>query len=442
MKKLVCIFVFIIFINSLTFANDSENIFELIDNSYENIYKGALKLQTRYPEIIKVETIGYSTDGRVIFVVKMSNDVVKTFESANVYVNKMHFLVESGIHSRENPGPNIVMKTIENYAELYYKNDNSNMELFGGYDIKQILNISVIHFIPLSNPDGYELSRVGITSVSKKYSDYIETFENQNFKEYKSNIRGVDLNRNFPGIYYNIYSRDWTDIWNVIKNINISDEPSDAFYPGSESNSENETKILSNYLLKYDFRNYLSYHSKGNIIFWDMWMLSNSYNYQVKKFAVLANIITGYEILFSTKSSSSSGYMSDFISMNTLKPAITIELGEEDKELPFDSFEFLTLYEDVWKLPLEFASLSIKEGYYPYRWYNNSFYIRDFYDKIYAESFALKYGGFIIEDIGKPDLYINKENFYITKLDTIGLMINIVSLDIDKILYEWLWCQK
>lgn len=394
-KGLVIILLMSLIATTLGFG--LENQINLRDvNSSNDIYKHALSLVDRFPGLLSIENLGRSIDGRPIYVVKMSMDIDNV---ENEYVTKMHHFIESGIHSRENIGPNLLIAMIEDYCIDVFDKDH-----LPGVDSKEMLSSHVFHFIPLSNPDGYDLALFGVGKMFNFYTvDYLLALDDQDFSNYKANVHGVDLNRNFPGEFYHLKDDHWYDIWNIQHNSNRSFQPSGAYYFGSESGSEPETKILMDYALRYDFREYLSFHSKGQVVYWDQWMLPEDYREIASNYGRLASNTTGYDKmpednLYST----SSGYLTDYTSMNTLKPSLTIELLPYSTNLPTTTDHFEAEYELVKTLPLVIASYSEQVGYYPYRLYVNGKYIRDFVNEEYAFAVAARENGYIIEASGEP----------------------------------------
>lgn len=437
MKKYLIMLVIIILFTNISFAADdiglSGDLIDLnADYSADDIYHNAMLLQKKYPEIIKVVDLGNSLDNRKIFSIIMSEKIKPTMYSKFSYVDKMHFLVESGTHGRENVGPNVIMKSIETYAKDYY--DDS---VIAEYNLSEILKNNVIHFVPLVNPDGYDLTTKGISSISPGFRDELRSFGDWNFSNYKSNLNGVDINRNYPGYYFDVKLGKWRDIWNMIHNEYRSFIPGEAFYFGPYAGSEIETQIMMDYLLKYDFRNYLSYHNRGEVIYWNGWMLSDQFNLRAKELSKKAEELTGYHIEDTTVTSSSSGYMSDYVPMNTLKPAITIELNDSKIKLPASPEYFLEPYNKTVLLPLSFVEIGRLTGYFKYKWYKDGIYIRDFEEKIYSDAFTKEYGGTIIESEGKPKLYSNENLNKISRLEFTKLVMSKLEYNIDDVFYEF-----
>ena len=89
------------------------------------------------------------------------------------------------------------MKFIEDYANAYV----SNGRLYG-YSVRNLFNTVSIFIMPMVNPDGVNLvtNSFPINSVNYNYAKQIaDAFPDIPFTSgWKANIRGVDLNLQFP----------------------------------------------------------------------------------------------------------------------------------------------------------------------------------------------------------------------------------------------------
>ena len=155
--------------------------------------------------------LGQSYDGKPIYVVIMTENTKETLKRDDLNVYRMHYLIEAGTHARETVNPAIVLKIIEDYAIDYY-NDGHIKE----FNVKDELSIAVIHFIPLLNPDGHDLAKIGLASVETEVGkQIINSIKDKNYSEWKANLRGVDINRNFPDRYLDKTTKQWIEKWQV-----------------------------------------------------------------------------------------------------------------------------------------------------------------------------------------------------------------------------------
>ncbi|WP_422486046.1 M14 family zinc carboxypeptidase [Gudongella sp. DL1XJH-153] len=360
----------------------------------------AKELSNRYPDIISYKTIGYSHDKKEIFSLVMTKNAPEMINRADFNVSRMHYYIEAGVHGRETVNPAILMKQIEDYATDYYKDSH-----IPGFNLEEILSKSVFHFVPLVNPDGHDLSKFGPDSViTPSAREMLFSINDKDYSQWKANIAGVDLNKNFPDFHLNRQAGLLEDKWQNYPGSFFSSVPSGEFYPGSYAGSEPETKAIMDYMASYDFRSYVSYHSRGNLLYYEYIWFPDEYRKNALEMAKKTNEITGYKLIPDT--GEGSGYSTSYYVSISLKPSLTIETLPYNTALPSGNKTYMEAYEKTWLLPLYYEALGRKTGYFPYRLYTDGQYVRDFPDKEYAEAIAESVGGEIIEGSGVPEFII------------------------------------
>ncbi len=113
-------------------------------------------LALKYPNILKLYSIGKSVKSRPLYVVKLSKNVM-------IDDNRPEFKYIANMHGDEITGRELMMKLIAHLAINYGRDDR----------ITRLLDRFQIHIMPSMNPDGAELRR-------------------------RANANGSDLNRDFP----------------------------------------------------------------------------------------------------------------------------------------------------------------------------------------------------------------------------------------------------
>ena len=227
-----------------------------------------------YSNNIELNIIGTSHDDRDIYEVILGKSN-----------NKKNVLIHAGIHGREYLTSLLIMKQIEYYLKNYEN------EEYCGIKYRDLFNSVTFHLIPMVNPDGITISLIGIKGIrSEKLKDFIyecyyndlnarytcDRFKNY-LKKWKANAIGVDLNRNFDA--------GWNEL-------NQSKKCSFANYKGKCCNSEPESKALVNLVNKYNFISTVSYHSSGNLIYWDY--RDSLVKNECSELADLISSVTGY----------------------------------------------------------------------------------------------------------------------------------------------------
>jgi g-D-glutamyl-meso-diaminopimelate peptidase len=150
----------------------------------------------------------------------------------------------ASVHARENITTDLLCKFLDE-------------EVFE--DIKNF-NISLVL---MANPDGVELSKHGIISVPDEYQKEILKMNNNSFdfSLWKANGQGVDINNNFDANF-------GTNVKSFV--------PCSAGFIGEFAESEIETKLLTNYTRSKHAFFTVSYHSKGEEIYYNFFQDKNS----------------------------------------------------------------------------------------------------------------------------------------------------------------------
>ena len=173
-----------------------------------------------------------------------------------------------------------------------------------------------------------------------KYNDYTIEKYIKEIECWKSNIRGVDLNLNYPAGWQNAVKNK------AKKGITM---PGPRDYPGPNPLSEIETKNMVNFTKLFNFDMTISLHSQGKEIYWNYlnYKIDNAYEIG-KKFEK----VSGYLLTKPDYYSSFAGYKDWFIE-NFRKPGYTIEIGkgEEGRPLPLENAD--KIYEEVEEILLK-----------------------------------------------------------------------------------------
>ncbi len=176
-----------------------------------------------YPALARLDTIGYSYEGRPILSLKVSDNVEIDEDEPEAMINGM-------IHAREPIGMEINLYVI-NYLLTRY----------GIYpNITGLVDSTEMWFVPIINPDGYvynEMTNPGGGGMWRK-----------NMTPNGDGTYGTDLNRN------------WGYAWGY-DDINSSPITSTLIYRGSGPFSEPETQIMRDFILSRDFAVIINYHS-------------------------------------------------------------------------------------------------------------------------------------------------------------------------------------
>ncbi|GAE35885.1 M14 family zinc carboxypeptidase [Halalkalibacter akibai] len=212
------------------------------DDVHTNLEFGQTDIENKIPELrnkgIHVEIIGYSVMNQPLYAFKIGEGKKEIFYSGGWHANEWHtskFLVQY----------------IEQLAE-----HKQNKTLWNGYDIDKILNDITLYIVPLVNPDGVDLVLQGIYPSHPYYEDVLAINKGmKRFEHWSSNIRGVDLNHQWPA--------GWE-----IEAVESPQEPWSRHYSGKAPLTEPEAMAVYTFTNKHSFSHVLAFHSQGQVIYW------------------------------------------------------------------------------------------------------------------------------------------------------------------------------
>lgn len=229
-------------------------------------------------------------------------------------------IIQAGIHAREY----ITSLLLVEQARYLYLN---NLVTDGG-----------IYFVFLTNPDGAEIVLDGIDSVGCEITRQYLTLANggsNNFTQYKANINLVDLNTNFNAMW-------GSGSQNVFC-------PNTANFVGFYPESEREVQNLINLTLKNKPLLTISYHTKGDVIYYGFEGESEQNIARDRKIGEQLSELTGYPLIFTENSSG--GYKDWCINKLTI-PSYTIEVGNESLSHPLTEETLPEIFERNRDIPL------------------------------------------------------------------------------------------
>lgn len=252
----------------------------------------------------KIEIIGESVLKRPIYAVKFD------------FGEKNTVIIQGSIHAREHITTSLIVNQI--------------FETSNNFEKYKALKVPNIVFVPMVNPDGVELSIKGLKSVKnrnkRKFLLDING-KNKDFSLFKANINGVDLNTNFDAK------------WGSGKENLFF--PSSHGFVGQSPMSEPCTKALALLTMKTKPIFTISYHCKGEELYYDFYNKKENIERDKKIAKILAKSLR-YKIK-STQNESSGGYK-DWCILKFNIPAVTIEVGSDKLCHPLHESELDRIY--------------------------------------------------------------------------------------------------
>ncbi|PKM95934.1 MAG: peptidase M14 [Firmicutes bacterium HGW-Firmicutes-1] len=293
----------------------------MTQTSYDYVrYKNDLMhLKALYP-FLEVETIGLSVDGRDIYSITFG-------EGKNtVMFNGAH-------HGNEWITSLLLMKWLENICYAF-----SLKGSIRGYSIRDLFDETRIVLIPMVNPDGVEIVVNGLNNIGNNAQKIMRMNGGRDdFNLWKANANGVDLNRNYPA--------GWREYKKIERQLNIY-SPGPSKYAGMKPLSEPEARCMANFTMRMEPRLTLSFHSQGEVIYWQYLGRGAADSLYIGKELSKA---CGYKLEYEDWFEAFAGYKDWFIH-HFSKPGFTIEVGLGVNPLHVDQFD--SIYERTEELML------------------------------------------------------------------------------------------
>ncbi|RNC28818.1 MAG: Gamma-D-glutamyl-L-diamino acid endopeptidase 1 [Candidatus Dichloromethanomonas elyunquensis] len=271
--------------------------------NHEKMTEDLRILQNTSPEI-EVIPIGRSVLGRSIPAVRLGTGP-----------KEIHF--NGSFHANEWITSLLLMVFIERVVQSC----NSKTS-FDGISIEAILKDITLWIVPMVNPDGVELVQNGfLTDNNPYYRTVLEANKGStDFQNWKANIRGVDLNDQFPAYWENECNRRETN------------GPAPSDYPGPAPLSEPEAQAMANFTLEHDFQLVIALHTQGEEIYWGY---RNSEPPESQRIVQQFEKVSGYKAIQNVDSDA--GYKDWFI-CQWQRPGFTVECGKGQNPLPVNQF--------------------------------------------------------------------------------------------------------
>lgn len=300
MKKHLRDFFLLILFSFILFIFDETEVGAAVINpnqvyTYEQMEADIVRLADTYPELVSYKVIGKSEYGRDIYAISLGKG------ESTVFINGSH-------HAREWMTTTLNMYMIDQYAIAYRNGSKIN-----NYNARNILNKTTIWFVPMVNPDGVTLQQYGLKAFPESIHQELLKMNDgsRDFKRWKANAKGVDLNRQ--------YNANWA---------NIKSNPGKPYYEnykGSQPHSAAEVKAVLKLIGEIDPEVSVSYHSSGEILYWNFLQKGTWYQ-RDHAYAKQIGNMTGYSLVYPGANPSGGGFTDWFIT-NYKRPAFTPEIS-------------------------------------------------------------------------------------------------------------------
>ncbi|RCW45589.1 M14 family metallopeptidase [Paenibacillus prosopidis] len=282
---------------------------------YLDLVEGCRQLTDRYP-FLSAYVIGESVMGKPLLALRCGTG------PRNIHMN-------GSFHANEWITSALLMRFVADLSAAFCSG-----ERISGQQVVELCNRVTLWAVPMVNPDGVELAQRG-TSPSHPWHRQLIAWNggSDQFSGWKANIRGVDLNDQFPAF--------WEE---ECKRRGLAG-PGPRDYPGPYPLSEPEAIAMARFTETIAFDAVLALHTQGREIYW------NYRDYEPAEAEQLAwklGQVSGYKPVKLT--GSDAGYKDWFIQQYR-RPGFTVEAGYGENPLPMSNFD--SIYVELQPLLLE-----------------------------------------------------------------------------------------
>lgn len=275
--------------------------------AYKALTADITMLSDIYP-FIKVKSIGQSVLGKPIQEIRLGKGNKK------VQIN-------ASFHANEWITTPILMALLNSFLLSI-----TNVRPIRGVSTMPLYNSVDLSIVPMVNPDGVDLVLNGpppelreeVIAINRRSTD---------FTGWKANIRGVDLNNQYPAK------------WDFEKERSEQNAPAPRDYLGEAPLTEPEAIAMAELAKDNQFDRMLAFHTQGAEFYWGFEGLEPP---ESQVLALEFERVSGYKAV--QYIDSFAGYKDWFI-QEFRRPGFTIELGRGINPLPLSQFD--DIYEEV-----------------------------------------------------------------------------------------------
>ncbi|MGM9926248.1 MAG: M14 family metallocarboxypeptidase [Bacillus sp. (in: firmicutes)] len=264
--------------------------------NYGRLTKDLVALQRRYP-YIKCNVIGKSVLGRRIYELRIGTGEKIIHYNASFHANEWI--------------TSLVLMTW----------------LWQLLEVEEPFNKVQLSIVPMVNPDGVELVCKGAQAAAGLYNVEEMNEYRADYCNWKANIRGVDLNKQFPAN------------WESYKESVYCLAPYYRDYPGEAPLTEPEAIAMMELMKNNKIERMLALHTQGKEFYWGYEGYEAA---EAQEIAQVFEKISGYKGI--QYIDSHAGFRDWFI-VEYQKPAFTLELGKGLNPLPLSHFH--EIYRDT-----------------------------------------------------------------------------------------------
>lgn len=270
---------------------------------YSHFVEDLIQLKTIFP-FIKVASIGQSVLGNELYEIKIGNGNKK------IHMN-------GSFHANEWITTSVIMQFINDFLLGL-----TNRVSIHGCNLNALFDEVTLSIVPMVNPDGVNLVLNNLSEEEIYFKLAVEINNgSKDFSNWKANIRGIDLNNQYPSY------------WEIEKERKEPKRPAPRDYPGDHPLTEPEAIAIAQLTKNSDFSRIIAFHTQGKEIYW---------GYLNNEPPIAEQIVNEFERVSGYKAvrdiDSHAGYRDWFI-LTFKRAGYTVELGEGINPLPITQFD-------------------------------------------------------------------------------------------------------
>lgn len=257
------------------------------------------KLRSKYDNLLDAQVFGESVMGKPLWVIKLGCGP-----------EQLH--MNAAVHANEWITAPLLLRYVEELAAE--RHTGGAREFFEGV---------TLWAVPLANPDGADLAQDGIPPGCA-WAGELAAWNggSGDFRRWKANLRGIDLNDQFPAG------------WELERTRRGQAGPAPQDYGGPHPLCEPEAAALARLTREAGFSRVLSLHTQGKEIYWNYRDCEPRESEELA--ARMAAAGDGYQSIKLT--GSDAGYKDWFIH-EYRRPGFTVEAGEGVNPLPPEQYD-------------------------------------------------------------------------------------------------------
>jgi g-D-glutamyl-meso-diaminopimelate peptidase len=265
-----------------------------------NLMKQITYFKKVFP-FISVNTIGNSVLNQPIHEIRIGKGAKKVHMNASFHANEWITTM-------------VLMSLVNKYLlSLTTRGKLKKLEAIHLY------NHVELSIVPMVNPDGVDLVLNGPPVVHR---EEVINFNqgSDDFIHWKANIRGVDLNNQYPAK------------WEIEQQRKVPKAPAPRDFPGSSPLTEPEAIAMADLIRKNHFDRILAFHTQGEEFYWGYEGLEPP---ESERLAIEFERVSGYRAVRNVDSHAG---FKDWYIQEYKRPGFTLELGKGINPLPLSQF--------------------------------------------------------------------------------------------------------